>query len=158
MTRSSLYATQAFDFLKNSTGLPAPLCPPLGGLSVGVLALAYPEVLYWGFENLDILLSPKPLDVLSPFLLLQLVGVKIAATAVCRGSGLVGGVYAPSLFIGAALGSAYGTLAHELVDWGAALFHFPAFTLGAPQAYAMVSQKLKLQSQNATPSASKPTP
>jgi H+/Cl- antiporter ClcA len=39
-----------------------------------------------------------------PELLLELVLVKIASTSLCRQSGLVGGVYAPSLFMGAALG------------------------------------------------------
>lgn len=36
----------------------------------------------------------------APVLLLQIVAAKIATTAVCRGSGLVGGIYAPSIFIG----------------------------------------------------------
>ncbi len=37
----------------------------------------------------------------APGVLLQIVGAKIATTAVCRSSGLVGGVYAPSIFMGA---------------------------------------------------------
>ena len=36
-----------------------------------------------------------------PGLLLQILGVKIVTTAVCKGSGLVGGIYAPSIFMGA---------------------------------------------------------
>ena len=36
----------------------------------------------------------------TPSLLLQLVGVKIVMTALCKGSGLVGGIYAPSIFMG----------------------------------------------------------
>ena len=39
----------------------------------------------------------------APGVLLQIVGAKIATTAVCRSSGLVGGVYAPSIFMGALL-------------------------------------------------------
>lgn len=37
----------------------------------------------------------------TPSLLLQLLGVKIMMTALCKGSGLVGGIYAPSIFMGA---------------------------------------------------------
>ena len=65
-----------------------------------------------------------------PDLLLELVLVKIASTALCRQSGLVGGVYAPSLFMGAALGSAYGAALVPL-----ALAGVP---VAAPQAYALV--------------------
>ena len=36
-----------------------------------------------------------------PGLLLQILGMKIVTTAVCKGSGLVGGIYAPSIFMGA---------------------------------------------------------
>ena len=36
----------------------------------------------------------------APGVLLQIVGAKIATTAICRSSGLVGGVYAPSIFMG----------------------------------------------------------
>lgn len=71
---------------------------------------------------------------LQPLFLLQLVAVKLLATAVCRGSRLVGGFYAPSLFVGAALGAAYGQLAN------AALMSLPGVDIpvAAPQAYAMV--------------------
>ena len=44
---------------------------------------------------------------------MQLIAAKLLATSLCRSSGLVGGVYAPSLFMGAALGASYGGfLAH----------------------------------------------
>ena len=68
--------------------------------------------------------SPYP-----PALLLQLVGVKLAATALCRQSGLVGGVYAPSLFMGAALGSAYGAALVPLALAGAPVAPPPAYAL-----------------------------
>lgn len=57
-----------------------------------------------GFDNLNALLQleDSPASAYSAGGLAALVVVKIAATAVCRGSGLVGGVYAPSLFMGVA--------------------------------------------------------
>lgn len=56
-----------------------------------------------GFDNLNALLQleDSSASAYSASGLAALVIVKIAATAVCRGSGLVGGVYAPALFMGA---------------------------------------------------------
>lgn len=58
-----------------------------------------------GFDNLNALLQLEDsrASAYSASGLAALVVVKIVATAVCRGSGLVGGVYAPSLFMGAKL-------------------------------------------------------
>ena len=89
------------DNLHKATGIPRSSFPVLGGLSVGLIALIYPEILYWGFENVDILLESQPfVKGLSTDLLLLLITVKIVVTSLCRASGLVGGYYAPSLFIG----------------------------------------------------------
>ena len=114
-------------------GVPREWHAPLGGFVFGLVALYFPEVTYQGFDNVNSILNaegsafrlPYP-----PFLLLELVLVKIASTALCRQSGLVGGVYAPSLFMGAALGSAYGAALVPL-----ALAGVP---VAAPQAYALV--------------------
>jgi H+/Cl- antiporter ClcA len=50
--------------------------------------------------NVNAILDARPADY-APLLLLQIVAAKITTTAVCRGAGLVGGIYAPSIFIGA---------------------------------------------------------
>ena len=76
------------------------LLPAVGGLVTGVTALAYPEVLYQGFGNVDAVLDVQG-QPNSAWLLSQIVVAKVFATAVCRGSGLVGGLYAPSIFTGA---------------------------------------------------------
>ena len=70
-----------------------------------------------------------------PTLLLELVLAKLAATTLCRQSGLVGGVYAPSLFMGAALGSAYGAL---LTPVAVATGAVGLGAVAPPQAYALV--------------------
>ncbi|BDA42741.1 probable H(+)/Cl(-) exchange transporter ClcA [Coccomyxa sp. Obi] len=106
------------------------LWPFLGGLATGVVALAYPEVLYQGFGNVNAILEARGSDY-APLLLLQIVAAKILTTAVCQRSGLVGGIYAPSIFMGAALGSAFGGIA--------ALVGTPlGLQVTAPQAYALV--------------------
>lgn len=75
------------------------LLPALGGLATGIIALAYPEVLYQGFGNVNAVLDVQG-QVYTAWLLSQIVVAKVVATAVCRGSGLVGGLYAPSIFTG----------------------------------------------------------
>lgn len=139
LVKGSAYATTFFENVKKTTGIPAGFLPPVGGLAVGVIALAYPEILYWGFENVDVLLESRPwARGPSVELLLQLVGVKVIATSLCRGSGLVGGMYAPSLFIGAALGSAYGNIARTLFSHVDPALHLEWIKVAAPQAYALV--------------------
>jgi H+/Cl- antiporter ClcA len=58
-TRSSALATQGFDRVSKKYNVNPAFLPPVGGLCVGLLALAYPEVLYWGFENLDVVLQSR---------------------------------------------------------------------------------------------------
>ncbi|CAL9228122.1 unnamed protein product [Arabidopsis halleri] len=135
LSRCTSSMTSAVDSLNKDAGIPKAVFPVVGGLTVGIIALVYPEVLYWGFQNVDILLEKRPfVKGLSADLLLQLVAVKIAATAWCRASGLVGGYYAPSLFIGGAAGMAYGKFI------GLALAQNPEINLSilevaSPQAY-----------------------
>lgn len=75
------------------------LMPALGGLCTGAVGLAFPEILYQGFGNVNAMLELKS-EVYAPLLLLQMLAAKIFTTAICRGSGLVGGIYAPSIFMG----------------------------------------------------------
>lgn len=130
--------TSAVDTLNKDAGIPKSVFPVLGGLTVGIIALVYPEVLYWGFENVDILLESRPfVKGLSADLLLQLVAVKIAATALCRASGLVGGYYAPSLFIGGAAGMAYGKFIGIALAQNPGI-HLSILEVASPQAYGLV--------------------
>ncbi|MGF1629639.1 MAG: chloride channel protein [Kiloniellaceae bacterium] len=91
--------------------LPAPTWarPAFAGLLVGLIALAFPEVLGVGYEATDAALS----DSYPLWLLLALIVAKTAATAISLGSGFAGGVFSPSLFIGAMVGGAYGILATQ---------------------------------------------
>lgn len=117
-------------------GVPPALLPALAGLLAGGVALAYPETLYNGFSNVDTILA-APRSLYPPALLMTLVAAKVGTTSVCRASGLVGGVYAPSLFMGAALGAAYGAAASQL-PFAAAL------GFGSPAAYALVGMAATL--------------
>ena len=114
-------------------GVPREWHAPLGGFAFGLASLLFPEVTYQGFDNVNSMLGAEGSAFRVPYpptLLLELVVVKLAATSLCRQAGLVGGVYAPSLFMGAALGSAYGAALVPLALQGV--------PVAPPQAYALV--------------------
>ncbi|XVF01686.1 hypothetical protein REPUB_Repub04eG0109800 [Reevesia pubescens] len=139
------YLLGVVDNLNKDVGIPKPVFPVVGGLTVGVIALAYPEILYWGFENVDILLESRPfVEGLSGDLLFQLVAVKIIATSLCRASGLVGGYYAPSLFIGAATGMAYGKFISFVIAQFNPAIHLSILEVASPQAYGLVGMAATL--------------
>ena len=117
---------------KSGFGIPKYAQAPLGGFALGIFSIFYPEVSYNGFDNVNALLTTGVLQIYKPELLVQLIAAKLLATSLCRSSGLVGGVYAPSLFMGAALGASYGGfLAH--MDSMSNLIE-----VAPPQAYALV--------------------
>ena len=103
----SIFAVQ--DVLA-ATRLPGWCKPVIGGLAVGAIALAFPQVLGVGYEATDDSLQGS----LPLALLIALVAVKTAATALTLGSGFGGGVFSPSLFVGAMLGGAFGLVAAML--------------------------------------------
>jgi CIC family chloride channel protein len=73
----------------------------LGGLGVGLVAMVSPLVLGNGFEVIDLILNDGDLHTALWMVLL----LKIVATAITVGSGAVGGLFTPSLLIGAASGA-----------------------------------------------------
>ncbi|WP_299391366.1 chloride channel protein [Pelagibius sp.] len=91
------------------TRLPIPSwsAPAFGGLLLGCIALVFPQVVGVGYEATDAALS----DLYPLWLLFALIVAKTAATAICLGSGFAGGVFSPSLFIGAMVGGAFGVIA-----------------------------------------------
>uniref|UniRef100_A0A0E0IDU3 Chloride channel protein n=1 Tax=Oryza nivara TaxID=4536 RepID=A0A0E0IDU3_ORYNI len=143
-----VWFTKTFDLIRKKFSLPAVVCPALGGLGAGLIALRYPGILYWGFTNVDeILHTGKSASAPGIWLLAQLAAAKVVATALCKGSGLVGGLYAPSLMIGAAVGAVFGGSAAELINSA-----IPGNTAVAhPQAYALVGMAATLASVCSVP-------
>lgn len=134
-TRLVAWFTRMFNFLETQFTIPHSVSPAVGGLFVGIIALGYPGVLYWGFTNVDeILKTGVTATAPGQLLLAQLTVAKVLATALCKGSGLVGGLYAPSLFIGASCGALYGNIVGNAFN--AALAGHNA--VAHPQAYALV--------------------
>lgn len=89
-------------------GIPRTLHPIVGSSAVALVTsvAGLPELLYQGFDNVNSILIQA--SSLAPERLLAFIFGKIFLTAICAASGLVGGVFAPSLFIGAAAGALYG--------------------------------------------------
>ena len=96
----------------------------VGGALVGVIGIWFPHVFGVGYEAINEALNGT---MLWHFMLL-LVAFKILAVSVTIGSGGSGGIFAPSLFIGAMLGGGVGTVMNQF---------WPASTAG-PGAYALV--------------------
>ena len=117
----SLYFTED---LADRLKMPTPIKAALGGGLVGAIALLYPGVLGVGYEQINLALTQSP----SGSLLLALLVAKLAAVSLTIGSGGSGGIFAPSLFLGAMLGGMVGAL----TNWA-----FPA-QVAAPGAYALV--------------------
>ena len=101
-----------------------PLKALVGGALIGVIGLWYPQVFGVGYEAIEEALRGEMIWQL----LLVLVVVKIVAVAITIGSGGSGGIFAPSLFIGAMVGGAVGTVINQI---------WPDSTAG-PGAYALV--------------------
>ncbi|HEY9749422.1 MAG TPA: chloride channel protein, partial [Allocoleopsis sp.] len=112
--------------LTGMSRIPRPVQPILGGACVGLVALALPQTLGIGYETIEALL--RDVEFSLPLLLLLLV-FKLLLTALSLGSGLVGGVFAPAMFLGAVLGATYGKTLAVLL---------PTTIMAAPPAYAMV--------------------
>ncbi len=81
--------------------------PAVAGLVLGLIALGFPQVLGVGYETTDAALSER----LDLQILIALMLLKGLATALCLGSGFGGGIFSPSLYIGAMLGGAFGIIA-----------------------------------------------
>lgn len=103
-------ALMGTDWAFRTLTIPLWLKPALGGLCVGGLAVFFPEVLGVGYETVEAALTQDlPLG-----LLISLVIVKTAATALTLGSRLAGGVFSPALYLGAMAGAAFGVMAASL--------------------------------------------
>ncbi len=118
-------------------GLPLWALPPLGGVLLGAMGIAFPQVLGVGYEATSTALHGG----YGLALLLMLVGAKIIATVIALSFRFGGGVFSPSIYLGAMTGAAFGALAGVVLGEGAAAQEFFAIVgmgalsgavLGAP--------------------------
>ena len=115
----------------DKTKLPKYTGPVIGGLSVGTLGYlllkftGHYYIFGVGYSFITDVLTGKHMILI---VVVILIFAKIFATSISLGSGGSGGILAPSLFVGAATGSAFGIIVHHL---------FPTLT-APPAAYALV--------------------
>jgi CIC family chloride channel protein len=117
----SLITTQD---LASRLPIPSWVRPAVAGLLVGLIAIAFPQIVGVGYGTTD-----NALNQALPFLLMfALIPAKVAATAISLGGGFGGGVFSPALFVGAMTGGVFGVIATNV---------FPDFSSGHG-AYALV--------------------
>jgi chloride channel protein, CIC family len=111
--------------------------PAVGGIALGLLLLAIPQMYGVGYPVMD---KATAGQYALGFLVL-LAFAKIAACSLTIGIGGSGGVFAPSLFIGVTSGMAFGEVAHHIFGAGA----------GQPALYAVVAMGAVFASAARTP-------
>lgn len=113
------------DYFDYKFNFPEYLKPIIGGLAIGALALIFPQIMGVGYDTINLALHGN----LVWDIAIILVFIKIFATSVTLGTGGSGGIFAPSLFMGATLGAFFGALVNSI---------FPEIT-ASPGAYALVA-------------------
>lgn len=113
------------EFFDEKFKFPDYLKPAIGGLAIGAIALIFPQVMGVGYDSINAALQGNVVW----YVALGLIFIKIIATSVTLGSGGSGGIFAPSLFMGAMLGAFFGHFVHS---------YFPDIT-AEPGAYALVA-------------------
>ncbi|MEM7620760.1 MAG: chloride channel protein [Pseudomonadota bacterium] len=95
------------DKVARNIHMPLWLRPVIGGVIVGGIAIFFPQILGVGYDTTDAALNQN-LTIATLFALLV---AKTAATAITLASRFGGGVFSPSLYLGAMTGGAFGLIA-----------------------------------------------
>ncbi len=101
-----IWGLQKLSNLFERVKIPEPVKPAVGGLLVGAIGIALPQVLGVGYGGINAAMH----SAMPWLIMLALLGGKLLATSFTLGSGGSGGIFAPSLFLGAMLGGLTGTL------------------------------------------------
>ena len=117
--------------------IPTRLKLPLGGLAVGAIGIWLPHIWGNGYHAVNLVLTQTP--VLSLVVLLFV--MKIVATSITLGAGGSGGIFTPTMFVGAALGLLVGVAGH----------HFLPGMVENPRHYAVVGMAAVLAATTQAP-------
>ncbi|WP_412051626.1 chloride channel protein [Hoeflea sp. Naph1] len=104
------FALFSAEYLARLSPVPVWALPICGGVIVGLMGVAFPHVLGVGYETTDLALWGQ----LPLMLMLMLIVMKTLATAVTLAARFGGGVFSPSLYLGAMTGGAFGIIAASL--------------------------------------------
>lgn len=97
--------------LQGRTGLPRALRPAIAGLLLGTIAIFYPHIIGVGYETTSLALTGQMLARDAMIFAI----IKVAAVAITVGGNMGGGVFSPSLMVGALTGLAFGLVATAIV-------------------------------------------
>lgn len=93
--------------------MPKYLKPLIGSIVCGIVGLYVPQVLFFGYETLNGIFGN---DGISTEYLFVLLVAKLLTTAICASCGLVGGTFAPSLFLGGVLGAGFHNVISDILQ------------------------------------------
>jgi len=99
--------------------------PAIAGSMVGVVGIFLPQIFGVGYSTIEQILNGQTFSI---GLLIALLIAKLILTPISIGGGFPGGVFAPSLFLGATLGAAFGSIVQIAI---------PGYAI-VPAAFAMV--------------------
>lgn len=120
-----IYVLYKSEDLFDASPVPEQLRPAIGGILIGLISIFWPHVLGVGYESINRALHGE----IVWSLMGTLIVIKLLATSLTIGSGHSGGIFTPSLFMGAMLGGFFGHHVHNL---------FPTYTASSG-AYALVA-------------------
>ena len=137
LMKSIFFADEVASKVQDRLGLPRWLRPSIAGFLLGVIAIKFPMIIGVGYETTFAALKGQVvLEVAIVF-----VAVKVAAVAITMGGRMGGGVFSPSLMVGALTGLAFGDIATGILphlSGGASIYAMAgmaavaAAVLGAP--------------------------
>ena len=111
MMRTIFWADDVGSYVQRKTSMPRPLRPALAGAMLGALAIFFPHIIGVGYETTSAALTGN-------LLLYQAVvfcALKVAAVAITMAGRMGGGVFSPSLMVGALFGLAFGQIATSIL-------------------------------------------
>jgi CIC family chloride channel protein len=107
LMRSIFWAEDFGNYLQDRTGWPRWLRPAIAGALLGILALWFPHIIGVGYETMSLALTGD----LGLHEVVVFAALKVAAVSITLGGRMGGGVFSPSLMIGALTGLGFGLIA-----------------------------------------------
>ncbi|EEW57140.1 Cl- channel, voltage gated [Ruegeria sp. TrichCH4B] len=111
LMRSIFVTDRLGSAVQSALGVPRWLRPTAAGFLLGMIAIWFPHIIGVGYETTVLALSGQLL--LSQAILFTI--VKVAAVSITMGGRMGGGVFSPSLMVGALTGLAFGLIATNLL-------------------------------------------
>lgn len=123
LMRSIFFAEDLSNQIQSRTGMPRWLRPAIAGGLLGAIAIFYPHIIGVGYETVTLALTGQ----LFMHEAIVFAVIKTVAVAITMGGRMGGGVFSPSLMIGALTGLGFGLIATGILpQWS-----------GAPTLYAL---------------------